>query len=232
MGKQNLIIKLFFFIFFSLLISCHNDDSLCHELKHSFKKDLLRLKTKEDSILLMNKVEKTIIKNGRCSFAYHVRGWLRIQKADFIGAKLDFLTLLGFGDSSVYSLFNLSRLYNLESSNDSALYYIKKAIDKKRIGNYALDRNFYTQDEFDIHYNSLIMHKAIVEAEIGMFKSAKRDFIYIYNQNIDESGEASSFLSTIYFYDKKYDSACFFLDQSYKRGYFEILDSAVLKRCK
>lgn len=231
MGKQNLIIELFFFTISCLLISCHDDNS-CHELKRSFKKDLLGLKTKRDSILLIDKVEKIINKNGRCSFAYHVRGWMRIQKGDFVGAKLNFLTLLGFGDSSVYSLFNLSQLYNLESINDSALYYIKRAIDKKRIGNYALDRNFYTQDEFDIHYNSLIMHKAIVEAEMGMFNSAKRDFIFIYNQNIDDSGEASSFLSTIYFYDKKYDSACFFLDQSYKRGYFEVLDSAVLKRCK
>lgn len=231
MDKRNLIIKLSFFIISCLLFSCHDDDS-CYELKHSFKKDLLSLKTKEDSILLINKVEKTINKNGRCNFAYHVRGWLRIQKGDFIGAKLDFLSLLGFGDSSVYSLFNLSQLYNLESINDSALYYIKKAIDEKRIGNYALDRNFYTQDEFDIHYNSLIMHKAIVEAEMGMFKSAKRDFIFIFNQDINESGEASSFLATIYFYDKKYDSACFFLDQSYKRGYFKVLDSAVLKRCK
>lgn len=224
--------RFFLYMMIALFFYSCDDDVTCKNVKDSFRSQVSSLKSRNDTVKLINKINTLIEKNARCSFAYQVRGWLSILNRDFKRAKSDFEKVLYFGDTSVYVLYSLSSIYYYNSLNDSALYFINKAIDKKRWGDYVLSSNLINNDIVDIAVEELVLQRGIVEAEMGFWERAKMDFKTVFRMDGEGSGEAAAFLSTIYYKNKDFDSVCFFYKQSYDRGYKDIIDSAVMKYCK
>lgn len=214
-----------------IFYSC-DDGMTCKKLKDGFRSEVSSLKSRNDTVKLINKINTLIKKNGRCSFAYQVRGWLSILNRDFKGAKSDFEKVLYLGDTSVYVLYSLSSIHYYNSLNDSSLYFITKAIDEQRLGDYVLSSNLINDDIVDIDLEELLLQRGIVEAEMGLWERAKVDFKTVFRMGSEGSGEAAAFLSSIYYKNRDFDSVCFFYKQSYARGYKEIIDSAVMKYCK
>ncbi|MEI9912789.1 MAG: hypothetical protein WDO71_25970 [Bacteroidota bacterium] len=145
-------------------------------------------------------------------------------------AKPDFIKALQINDSSVYSLYCLSSLYNFDNINDSALILINKAMSVKYKDGYARDYNNYFSQRFDIKYNELIFFRGIIYYDLRLLDYARNDFIHLVADNY-EVGEGCAYLSAIYQKKNVIDSACYYQYEAQRYGYRDVVDSVPALSC-
>ena len=157
-----------------------------------------------------------------------IRGacYSQYKKRQFNSAKRDFARAFYIDTSSVYSSYSLATLYNLEEKNDSAFYFINKAIRLK-----SIDYHGIFAKELDIPYDELVFFRGVIFCEAGLLQKAKKDFWGSISQG-HNSGEAFAYLAVVYSNENKLDSACYYYKKAMALGYESQLDSALLMRCK
>lgn len=216
---------------FCLFYNCKKQKRLtCLELENNYNTYSSELKTKSDTFRLINKLDLLIESSPKCAKAFQVRGYLKISSKDFTGAKNDFIGALVYDEESVYSLYCLSSIYNLQTINDSALYYINRAINIKIKGNYVINVNNDFSQKFDVKFDKLVFLRGTINYEVGKVISAKRDFIEATRLGYD-LGEAYGYLSEVYFKLNNIDSSCYYHIEANRRSYYEIADTSIKFNC-
>jgi Tfp pilus assembly protein PilF len=184
------------------------------------------LKNKEDTFRFQKSLDRLLAVDTLCSKAYQVHGGFNILKKHFDSAKYDFKRAFLLDTFSVYSSYYLATIYNLEGKNDSAFYFLNKAI-KLKLVDYG---DFFTQ-EVDIPYDELIFFRGVIFFEEGLFQKAKRDFLGAIS-NGHESGEAFAYLASLYSNENKLDSACFYYRKAMSLNCLNQVDSILSIKCK
>lgn len=229
MGKT--IIKLSAFLVLTTTFSFCKQNLSCRDIKERYFSIAESLKNKNDTVSFLNNIDHLIEQSPRCLKAYQVRGFFRMLKGDMFSAKKDFLKTISLQDTSVYSSYCLSALYNIEGKNDSSFYFIEKAIKLKSRGKYVINSNNYFNQNFDISYDKIIFQRAIIYYETGLLELARKDFLNaIYHQY--EKGEAYAYISAVYSGLNNIDSACFYQGLAKQYSYDSLIDSTIIGKCE
>ena len=214
---------------FVILLSCDNKLS-CKDIQDQYFSIVEDLNTEKDTMTFLEDLNELIETKSRCLKAYQVRGFFKMLKGNFPSAKKDFLLSIQ-GDSSVYSYYCLSLLYNWEAKNDSALYFIEKAMRMKVSGKYVINYNNYFQQTFDVGYGKLVFQRGIINYEVGKLRAAKGDFLKsIYHQY--EKGEAYAYVAGVYYRLYNMDSACFYQALAKANSYDNLVEPNISEKCK
>ena len=204
MSQLSIAISIFIFVFFS---SCKQNLKCEQLLDYSSLPD--EIKTKSDSLQLIDDLELLISREPNCLRAYHLIGLLEIKSGNFIKAKKIFLTSSKYAPTSVYTLYNLASLYNLADDNASALKYIEAALKSKLADGPAIDYNNFFSKEFDIELSELIFMRGMIFFDLGNYENAKKDFLVTEKRKYSLS-ETYSYIANSYYYLKNIDSSCYY----------------------
>lgn len=137
--------------------------------------------------------------------------------------------------ASVYALFKLGLLYNLEKKYDSAIIFYKTAANLKEqngmVFEYSKGFNEITNTvSFDIPYKDIIYNNAIASYNIGNFPDALKEITYSINHGIDVT-EAEFIRGKIYLKMNERSKACDDFFASKMRGVLEA-QQYIDKNCK
>jgi tetratricopeptide (TPR) repeat protein len=195
----------FCFAFFS---SC-KQSLKCDKLS-SYSSILDDMKAKSDTLQLVDDLKLLIKNEPGCIRAYHLIGLLEIKTGNFNNAKTIFLRSLQFAPTSIYSLYNLATLYNLDKDNVSALKYIEAALKSKLADGAAIDYNNLFADEFDIEFSEILFMRGVICFDLGEYENAKKDFLISEKRKYSLS-ETYSYIANSYYYLNNTDSSCYYL---------------------
>lgn len=142
-------------------------NSHCSEFSKSYASIVELASKQRDTLILIKGLNDIINKDGYCIDAYLTRGDLYMFKNFLNLAKRDYFKVLSLSNKNVYSLYQLGILYHLNNNEDSAIYFLKKALDVKTDGNIIIDYHTINKelstenDKYDIPYNELVYQMAI-----------------------------------------------------------------------
>lgn len=225
------VIKLSAFLVLVMTFSFCKQKLSCRDIKERYFSITENLKSKKDTASFLNDIDYLIEQSPRCLKAYQVRGFFRMLKGDMFSAKKDFLKTISLQDTSVYSNYCLSALYNIEGKNDSSFYFIEKARKLKSRGKYVINSNNYFSQDFDISYDEIIFQRAIIYYETGSLNLARQDFLKaIFHHH--EKGEAYAYISAVYSKLNNIDSACFYQGLAKQYSYDSLIDSTIIGKCE
>ena len=205
------------------VLSCRSKIT-CKKLTADYISVIDDIKTLRDTLDFVETLTDLLMKDPYCEKAYQIRGTMTMGNKKYSLAKSDFLSALKINDSSVYSLYFLSILYNLDNVNDSALRMVNKAIALKFDGKYVMEHNNLFSEKFDIPFNELVIWRGILLYELGLYDLAKNDFINSVGDNY-ELGESFAYLSAIYQIKNNLDSACYYQQAAFRNKFSEKIDS-------
>ena len=202
----------------------------CKELRTSYFNLTSRLGNWQDTVAFIDNLGKLIDRDPRCEKALQTRGYFYLIEDSINQAMFDFRKALQINRNNIYTLYGLASIYNLNSRNDSAYYFINTAIkEKSRLG-YAVDQNDFFSRKFDIPLNELIFFRGLILYEAGVFENSKKDFLKSIALE-HEGGEASAYLASIYLKEDNIDSACFYNLRAKRLQFRSVIDSAVEIKC-
>lgn len=200
----------------------------CDDLQYKYSDIMKSLKTKSDTSNFIGQLQYLLNKNPKCVRAYHLLGFIEINQMNYSTAESVFEESLKISPSSIYSLYNLAYLFNIEGENEKALNLINSAIRKKSEVQ-SVDLNNFFSKEFDIELSELLFLRGVIFYDMELIESAKNNFLLTEKRkyNLDET---YLYLSNSYYYLKKEDSACFYARKISKLEN-KIINQIVFKEC-
>lgn len=204
--------KVVFIFLLFVQFSCKEDIN-CEDIQNNYFAIISKLKTKNDSLRFIEKIDLLIEKNNKCKKAYQVRGKYLIENAKYPIAKTDFLKAYLLDSSDIFTLYYLTGLLDYEEKKDSAYFYLAKAISIKTKEGFVINTNNMFHKNFDIDYDELVFYRGMILYDLGYLNIAKFDFLYCNEFNY-ETGRSNAYLSSIYNLNNKPDSACYYYNKS------------------
>lgn len=140
-GKLCLFLKYIFLTLVSFSFSYCNqhENRTCEKIVEKYSK-IVESKDLQDTLGLMEILNTAIIKDTFCFNAYLMRAELKLKSGFKEQAIEDFLKASFLDTNNIYVLYKVGVLYQENEKDDLALFYLKKAIQKKTIGNAIIDR--------------------------------------------------------------------------------------------
>jgi len=111
----------------------------CAEFFEKYPLVLEGMKGKPDTAILIETLNKIILRDAYCLDAYLTRADLLAFKDSLFKAKNDYKKALFLDTGNVYASYQLGMAFEIEEKYDSAADYFQKAINNKTIGNAISD---------------------------------------------------------------------------------------------
>jgi tetratricopeptide (TPR) repeat protein len=175
-------------LFPSLLIlnACSDDTLTCKDLGSNYLKVISKVKTTNDSVRFVKKLEDLVEIYSRCVKAKELLAECYLG-AGLIHEALGLYRLNIEQDSSaLFSFYNLSELYRMQGKNDSALICIVRAVEIKETDRDSSDFNDLFSTSFDVKYVDLLLSRAIVLYELKKYDLASVDFQRVLQKGYEE----------------------------------------------
>lgn len=219
---------------FSILVSCFascSQDPTCASLRERPASLLQNLRYKEDTILLLNNLNKVLETDSFCLKALQLRGFLYMASGQYASAKRDFARAYLRDTVSSFSSYYLGMVYNFEGKNNDALFFLNKAKTAKDGEGYVISKNRRLSYDVDVEYEEIIHYIGIVFFELEMYSEAKREFRFCIEKKYF-GYDTFGYLAAIYNEEDKKDSACYFHAKAMKGGRSYCFDSTLYQVCR
>lgn len=203
----------------------------CRDVFNNYPGLTERVRTRDDSILFLNKLNKIIAEIPRCMKALQARADLLMEFRQFDFAKNDLLRAVDIDTTNEYSLCRLAVAYYFLEKPDSAIIFINKAATAKNPNGTVLNINPDFSNNFEMPYEEILYWRGVLYYKSGRLTIAKKMFLEVL-KDWPQDEDCYSFLTSIYAEENKFDSACYYLRLSRAAGHKLNVDLRIVEKCQ